>query len=46
MKLSQKQKNYFQFCVAFLKSGLNFNVLKEKMTLIDFVLLILRTLKT
>ena len=46
MQLSQKQKTFFQFFAAFLKSRLNFNVLKKKMTVIDFVLPIIRTLKT
>ena len=35
--LSQKQKTFSQFFSAFLNSSSNLNVLKEKMTLIDFL---------
>ena len=38
MKLSQKKKLFFQFFAAFLKSTLRFNVLKKRMTIIDFLL--------
>ena len=46
MQLSEKQKTFYQFCAAFLKSRLNFKILNKKMTLIAFVFSKLRTRKT
>ena len=46
MELSQKQRKFSQYFTAFLKSTLNFEYLNKKMTVIDFVFLILRTPKT
>ena len=37
MQLSHKEKNFFQFLGAFLKSKLNFKYFQKKMKLIDFV---------
>ena len=46
MQLSQKQKTFAYFFSAFLKSTLNFEDLKKKVTLIDFVLPKFRTSKS
>ena len=45
-ELSQKRKTFSQIFAAFLKARLNFKYFQENMTPIDFVLQILRTLKT
>ena len=42
-RLSQKQKAYFQFFLAFSKSTLNFEHLKKKMTFLVEIFPILRT---
>ena len=44
-QLSQKQKTFSQFFVAFLKSTINFKYFEKNMTLIDFVFPKLRTPK-
>ena len=46
MQLAQKQKTFFPFLAAFLKSRLNFRYFEKKMTLIPFVPRKLRTPKT
>ena len=46
MKLSLKQKAFFQFFTAFFKSRLDFKHLNKKMTLRDFVFSKLRPPKT
>ena len=45
MQLSQKQKCFSQFFSTVLKFALKLNILKKKMTLIDFLLSKLRTMK-
>ena len=44
MQLSHKQNTFSQLLAAFLKSRLNFKVLKKKMSLIDFLFSKLRAL--
>ena len=43
MQLSEKQKTFSIIFTAFLKCRLNFNILKQKMPLIDFEFPKLRT---
>ena len=43
MKVSQKRKTFSQLFAAFLKSSLNLNIFKKKMTLIAEVFPKLRT---